>query len=108
MFSGKDTFRTPTSRPRVKAGMELSLALVLCGAVTALLVLTGCGTPGYVRADAIEGTVRGLVQRHDAYVEADESLSDLDRRIHLRDGELLLRLIEEAQRPTEEDEVPSE
>lgn len=107
MFSGKDTFRAlpPT---RVKAGRELFLALMLCGVAAALLVLTGCGTPGYVRADAIEGTVKGLVQRHDAYVGADESLSELTRRIHLRDGELLLRLIEEAQKSKEEDEVPSE
>ncbi len=69
-----------------------------------LLLLVGCGTPGFIRADAIEGTVKRLVDRHDVYVEADPSLSDLQKRVNKRDGELLLLLLEESQKPTTEDD----
>lgn len=75
--------------------------LVLCSiaAFLGLLVLTGCGTPGYVRADAIDGTLFRTLDRHDAYVREDESLSDLQKRTDLRDSELLRRVVTEAKQP---------
>lgn len=69
--------------------------------IWALIFLIGCGTPGYIRADAIEGTVTAIIDRHDAYVDNDPSLKELERRIYKRGGELIKMLIEEAQRPSE-------
>lgn len=79
--------------------------IVLCALAVflSLLALTGCGTPGYVRADAIEGTLNRALDRHDAYVREDESLSDLQKRTDLRDSELLRRVVKEAKQPQEED-----
>jgi len=70
--------------------------LVLC-----LFLLVGCGTPGYIKAEAIEKTVLGLVNRHDAYVDVDASLSPLEKRVFKRDGDLLRILFAEAKNPTE-------
>ena len=77
------------------------LAFVSAILTFALSSLQGCGTPGYIRAEAIDTTVRGMVERHDAYTVSDPALSDLERRVYLRDGELLLQLLDEAQAPSE-------
>lgn len=69
-----------------------------------LILLVGCGTPGYIKASAIEDTVRNVVKRHDAYVEQDKTLKPLEKRIYKRDGLLLLEALKEAQKPTEEPE----
>ena len=68
-------------------------------ALIAFALLVGCGTPGYIRADAIEDTLMGVMERHDFYVSSDPDLSDLSKRVSLRDTELLRRLLEEAQDP---------
>ena len=78
--------------------MRIITALVL------ILALAGCGTPGYIRADAIESTVGHIIKRHDAYVDADPTLDDLERRIYKRDGDLLKVLFAEAKQPTEPEE----
>jgi len=69
-----------------------------------LVLLTGCGTPGYIKAEAIEGTVMGLIQRHDAYVDKDDKLDDLEKRIFKRDGELLKKLFKDAKEPKKKKE----
>ena len=67
--------------------------LVLCP-----LLLAGCCQRGAVDADAVLPAARRVVERHDAYVEADPALSPQDRATYLRTGELLLRTLNEAAR----------
>lgn len=77
----------PTARPWGRSMAVLALAGVL----------TSCTPPSnYIRSEAVDGPFRGVADRHDAYVNADESLDDLERRIYLRDTELLRRLLDEA------------
>lgn len=65
---------------------------------TALLALaaTGCSQPGMVSVSAIDAPVNAVCDRHDAYVEADTSLSDLEKETYLRTTTLLRRVVEEA------------
>lgn len=63
--------------------------------IACLLLTTGCAT-GMIRATAIEGTLRRTLHRHQTYTENNESLSSLQRRVDLRDGELLERVLDEA------------
>lgn len=97
-----------TSQPRLRPTKDQSLgvsfwAMLLAGTVLSLL-LSGCGTPGYVRVDAIEGTLNRVMDRHDVYVERDHDLSSAQQKRNLRDTELLRKLLAEAQEPTEGEE----
>ena len=65
-------------------------ALLLC-----LILTTGCAS-GMIRAEAIEGTLRRTLHRHQTYTKNNETLSDLQRRVDLRDGELLERVLDAA------------
>ncbi len=78
--------------------------LRLTAVILVLLAAVGCGTPGYIKAEAIEGSVGKLIKRHDAYVDADPTLSDLERRVYKRDGDVLKVVFAEAKQPTEETE----
>lgn len=69
-----------------------------------LVLLCGCGTPGYIRADAIDGTVKRIRQRHDFYVKADSELAPLERRANLRDTELLETALNEAKKAEDGDD----
>lgn len=60
-----------------------------------LLLLAGCAS-NMISVDAIKGSVEAVSARHDAYVEADDSLSADERSIFLRTTELLRRILEEA------------
>ena len=60
------------------------------------IVLSGCGTQGYIKAEAVKGPLLRLVKRHDVYMEKDKTLSPLKRRVNKRDGALLLKLCAEA------------
>lgn len=62
-----------------------------------LVALTSCST-NMIQVSAIANSVADISERHDAYVQADPNLSDLERDVYLRDTELLLYVIEEAQR----------
>lgn len=75
-----------------------------------LLMLVGCGAPGYIKASAIDGTLRRVIERHDAYTDADPALDEklgkskkdkqarvLQYRTNKRDTELLLELLDEVQ-----------
>ncbi len=62
-----------------------------------VLFLASCQT-GMVRADAIDGPVNRISDRHDTYVREDGSLSDDEKSIYLRSSELLRRIVEEAKR----------
>lgn len=56
----------------------------------------GCGAPGMIRATAVEGTLRRVIERHEIYTKDNDNLSNLQRRVDLRDGELLSRVLDEA------------
>jgi hypothetical protein len=70
--------------------MKRFLALVFAASM-----LASCQT-GMIRADAIDGPVNRITDRHDAYVKADDSLSNEEKSIYLRSSELLRRVIAEA------------
>ena len=82
----KHTTTRPIKKPKPK---RLWLA--------SLFLLGACNT-SMIHVDAIETTVEDISERHDAYVQADPLLSDLEREVYLKDTELLLYLIEEAQK----------
>jgi hypothetical protein len=65
--------------------------------VFAASMLASCQT-GMIRADAIDGPVNRITERHDAYVREDDSLSDEEKAIYLRSSELLRRILAEAGR----------
>jgi len=99
---GSFSDRPPLGPPdfRLIARWAVALAIVL---FLMLFGFTGCAArEGYVQARSMEATLRGLVRRHERYTKADKTLSPLEKRVNLRDGELLIRLVEEAQ------ETPSE
>lgn len=79
--------RTPPSRQDL-VEMIYAMALAL-GIATMMLCIPGCGAPGYIRAEAIQGTLRRVIARERVYTTNDASLSDQEKRINLRDGELL-------------------
>lgn len=70
--------------------MKRFLALVFAASM-----LASCQM-GMIRADAIDGPVNRIADRHDAYVQEDASLSDEEKSIYLRSSELLRRIIAEA------------
>lgn len=74
------------SRGLAKRGV---LSLFLC----CVLFMPGCTG---IRASAIDESLRGVVERHAAYTEVDASLSDLEKRVNLRDGTLLIEILDEA------------
>jgi len=64
----------------------------------ALLFLLGACSMNMIHVDAIAAPVADISARHDAYVQTDSNLSDLEREVYLRDTELLGLVIEEAQK----------
>lgn len=62
-----------------------------------LAALAGCSS-NTIRVEAIRDPIRFVADRHDAYVRADESLSDLERETYIRTSRLLRELIEEAEK----------
>jgi len=74
--------------------------------ILALVFISACPgathQAGMVRVGAIAPTVRALVERHDAYVTADPALedpatNDMLRRNYLRESEILLGILTEAE-----------
>ena len=66
-----------------------------------LLVSSGCAPVGYIDSAAVDGPMTRIIQRHQVYVENDPELDDLDRRVFLRDGVLVQRILDEARRGRE-------
>lgn len=70
--------------------------------VLLFVFMTGCSTPGYVRADAIEELVQKVTERHDAYVTADPAYAKrgeagrAEQATHLRSAEILRMVVMEA------------
>ena len=66
--------------------------------IVALLGLgIGCSTPGMIKADAIAGSVHDVCERHDAYVNADPTLTPAQKQLRLRSSSLLVQTVDEAQ-----------
>lgn len=74
--------------------MRRIIPLVLVVAI--LFIGPGCMRKGYVKVGAIEGLVEKVSTRHDAYINADDSLSDLKKRVALRSTALLRKVVAEA------------
>ena len=68
---------------------------LIVGALCALLV-TGCGPDKVVGAEAMAGVMYPVLERHDAYVEADQSLTGVEQSTALRSSALMRELVETA------------
>ena len=77
-------------------GWIMAYALVLL-----ILASSGCTPVGYIDSAAVDGPMTRIIQRHQVYVENDPELDDLDRRVFLRDGVLVQRILDEARRGRE-------
>lgn len=73
------------------------VAPVLLAGILAFGALS-CSAPRTISVDAIEPGLVEVLDRHDAYVKADQSLDELLKRIYLRTSELLRLLMEEAKK----------
>lgn len=62
----------------------------------ASVCLVGCAPKASINANTVAQPMRDVAARHDAYVNSDTSLSDLERSIYLRDTEILNTIIDEA------------
>lgn len=83
------------SRGMVKRSMVLLVVLLLPG------LLGGC-TTGMVRADAIEGLVQKVCDRHDRLLKGEldpKALGEDDRATYLRSTELLRKTVAAAKSP---------
>lgn len=75
------------------------MLLIFC--VLIMPTAVGCET-GMIRASALDRTLNPVMDRHDKYVEADQTLTPEERRLQLRSTVLLRRLIQEAKGPASE------
>ena len=51
-----------------------------------------------ISVDAIAKPLRRVMKRHDVYIKADQTLTDLQRETRLRTTELLERVLQEAEK----------
>jgi len=75
------------------------IGAVVAAIVWIALALAACTTlqPG-IQPEAIDGLVRAVADRHDAYVTADETLDPYDRATYLRSTEILRQVLDAAKR----------
>lgn len=84
-----------------KDPINILLALMI-GAILVFGML-GCGAPGYISAEALEGPAKRLIKRHKAYTQQDEGLSPQNKEANLLDGELIEEAIDSALERAKED-----
>jgi hypothetical protein len=78
--------------------MKIRTSRLAAAAVAAIaLLLPSCAPLGYIRVSSIAAPARRVMERHDAYVKADESLTDIQRETRLRTSELLERVLKAAE-----------
>jgi len=69
------------------------------GALFLGLILAGCGDKGYIRAEAIDGLVDKVSERHDAMLNGTldpKSVSPEDKATYLRSTQILREAINAA------------
>jgi uncharacterized protein HemX len=75
-------------------------AIVLLVAIVLPLGIGGCGG-GQIRAEAVDGLVRQVSDRHDKLVKGElkaSEISEADRATYLRSTELLRKVLDEARK----------
>ena len=82
-------------RMGVKDDRALTKAPLVLLAIVPLLFLGGC-QPNKVDARALSGVMYPVLDRHDAYVQADDTLELVERSTALRSSELVRELVETA------------
>lgn len=70
--------------------------------VLVALCASGCTSSGYVHVDTFDGLIGPVADRHDAYVQADKTLDETQKRVFLRSTELLRKIIDEAKKAAEQ------
>lgn len=65
---------------------------------SALLMLASCAPKNSIDADAFDGVLDPVLDRHDAYVVADEDLDPAERDTFLISSDLLRAAVEEAKK----------
>ncbi len=79
--------------------MKRRTRVTLLGLAAFAVTATGCNMKkGMIDVGAIESSISTVTERHDDYVEADTSLSDVEKSTALRSSELLRRIVDEAKK----------
>lgn len=76
--------------------MKYRKTILTCGASLVLLGAVGCGSRGTIRADALDGVIQPVLDRHDAYVENDASLAPVQTEAYLRSSDLIRGTVDAA------------
>lgn len=69
-----------------------TLILLAC----ATMLMAGCCPPHTINAHALDGVMTPVLDRHDAYVQQDETLFPAERETALRSSDLIRTLVEES------------
>lgn len=69
---------------------------IVCLALLASNALYGCQSKGTIVAGAIDVPMTKIMERHDAYVNADSGLTQVERDTYLRSSELMRRVLDTA------------
>lgn len=83
-----------------------ALTVLLLAFLLMLAIMTsGCVPKGYVKAEAIKPSIDLIRGRHDTYVEKDPDLTEVEKRTYLRTGEILDKVLQEAQDQAADDQA---
>jgi hypothetical protein len=88
-----------TVYPALRGAVKSKLAQV-AGVLALVVLLSGCGTPGYVKASEVQELTRAICDRHDRLVKAtkDYPEGEQKRQSDLRSSAILRGTIDEAVR----------
>lgn len=70
--------------------------ILMTAALTATSFLVACAPTRQVDAEALSGVVDPVLARHDAYVNADETLTDTAQETYLRSSAQIRAVLNEA------------
>ena len=82
---------------KMRSGKIATLGLIL-----ACTTLVGCGGRGMIRADALKGVQDPVLDRHDAYVRADSTLTPTEVDIFLQSSAQMRSIVDIAATPDPE------
>lgn len=72
---------------------------IIAAACLSLFALAACSPQGTINASALQGVMEPVLDRHDAYVSADDSLLDFQKETYLRSSELIREMVRSASAP---------